>query len=205
MKRRALIALFTLTMTAAMIAGCGNSPNHNLTEENGQESPAEASEETDSHIEEAGEETTSDLERESGDETASGESEASNQAEPEADPDGAAPKEGTAASTEAGSQTADYTVTVMNAIMYAKNAVNLRQGPGTAYSKVGSLRKGDQVTVTGRADSGWYQLDSGAFVSDKYLDSKAPEATPADTTAPGMSADPATVLPVTIPASSLGL
>ena len=59
MKRRALIALFTLTMTAAMIAGCGNSPNHNLTEENGQESPAEASEETDSHIEEAGEETTS--------------------------------------------------------------------------------------------------------------------------------------------------
>jgi len=200
-KRRALIALFTLTMTAAMIAGCGNSPNHNLTEENGQESPAEASEETDSHIEEAGEETTSDLERESGDETASGESEASNQAEPEADPDGTAPKEGTAASTEAGSQTADYTVTVMNAIMYAKNAVNLRQGPGTAYSKVGSLRKGDQVTVTGRADSGWYQLDSGAFVSDKYLDSKAPEATPADTTAPGMSADPATVLPVTIPAS----
>ena len=47
MKRRALIALFTLTMTAAMIAGCGNSPNHNLTEENGQESPAEAPSGTD--------------------------------------------------------------------------------------------------------------------------------------------------------------
>ncbi len=53
--------------------------------------------------------------------------------------------------------------------MYVKDSVNLRQGPGIEYAKVGNLTKGQQVTVTGQAGNGWYQLDSGAFVSNKYL------------------------------------
>ena len=53
-----------------------------------------------------------------------------------------------------------YTVTEMSATMYAQNAVNLRQGPGTEYAKVGNLTKGQQVTVTGQAGNGWYQLDN---------------------------------------------
>lgn len=67
---------------------------------------------------------------------------------------------------------ADYTVTPMTATMYAQQAVNLRQGPGTNYDKTGSLSTNQSVEVTGYTDvaSGkWYQLSSGSFVSSKYL------------------------------------
>lgn len=74
--------------------------------------------------------------------------------------------------------------------MYVKNSVNPRQGPGRDYSKVGSLNKGDQVTVTGQADNGWYQLDSGAFVSNKYLTNDAPAATTVPGTVPEMAVAP---------------
>lgn len=67
---------------------------------------------------------------------------------------------------------ADYTVTPMTATMYAQQAVNLRQGPGTNYDKTGSLSTNQSVEVTGYTDvaSGkWYQLSSGSFISSKYL------------------------------------
>lgn len=67
---------------------------------------------------------------------------------------------------------ADYTVTPMTATMYAQQAVNLRQGPGTNYDKTGSLSTNQSVEVTGYTDvaSGkWYQLSNGSFVSSKYL------------------------------------
>ncbi|MCI9072393.1 MAG: SH3 domain-containing protein [Lachnospiraceae bacterium] len=290
MKRKALIALFTLTMTAAMITGCGNRPDQNLAAENSQESPAEAgggsgeeaSDAAESNTEEAGDEAALGIEGESGDGTASGiegesrdgtasgiEGESSDEAAsgaegdngdeagsgtadgigsetgssrdvtgqgestqetsreesrdtgqgesqetpgdleapkpdgPNASIDGTSRKEGTPAPAEAGSQTPDYTVTAMNTVMYVINAVNLRQGPGTDYSRVGSLSKGDQVTVIGQADNGWFQLDSGAFVSNRYLGGEAPVATPADTAATGLPADPAAALPVTVPVTTV--
>lgn len=67
---------------------------------------------------------------------------------------------------------ADYTVTPMTATLYAQQAVNLRQGPGTNYDKTGSLSMNQSVEVTGYTDvaSGkWYQLSNGSFVSSKYL------------------------------------
>lgn len=68
---------------------------------------------------------------------------------------------------------ADYTVTPIDAqTMYAQQAVNLRQGPGTNYDKTGSLSTNQSVEVTGYTDvaSGkWYQLSNGSFVSSKYL------------------------------------
>ena len=94
-------------------------------------------------------------------------------------------------------QAPEYDVTAISATMYVKNTVNLRQGPGSSYAKVGSLNKGDQVTVTGQAANGWYQLDSGAFVSNKYLDSTAPAATPA--TVPGTTVLPTDQTGVVIP------
>ena len=77
--------------------------------------------------------------------------------------------------SEAGQTTSEesnYTVTPMTATLYAQQAVNLRQGPGTNYDKTGSLSTNQSVEVTGYTDvaSGkWYQLSSGSFVSSKYL------------------------------------
>ena len=70
------------------------------------------------------------------------------------------------------SEESNYTVTPMTATLYAQQAVNLRQGPGTNYDKTGSLSTNQSVEVTGYTDvaSGkWYQLSSGSFVSSKYL------------------------------------
>ena len=77
--------------------------------------------------------------------------------------------------SEAGQTTSEesnYTVTPMTATLYAQQAVNLRQGPGTTYNKTGSLSTNQSVEVTGYTDvaSGkWYQLSNGSFVSSKYL------------------------------------
>lgn len=77
--------------------------------------------------------------------------------------------------SEAGQTTSEesnYTVTPMTATMYAQQAVNLRQGPGTTYDKTGSLSTNQSVEVTGYtevASGKWYQLSNGSFVSSKYL------------------------------------
>ena len=56
--------------------------------------------------------------------------------------------------------------------MHASGAVNVRKGPSTDYERVGGLAKGQEVTVTGQADTGWYEIAYGegkAYVSNKYL------------------------------------
>lgn len=71
-----------------------------------------------------------------------------------------------------------YTVTAFAAkTMYAIKSVNVRTGPSSEYSKIGSLSVNQEVSVTGVAnESGWYQIDFAggtAFVSNNYLsDSK---------------------------------
>ena len=40
--------------------------------------------------------------------------------------------------------------------MYSTTALNVRKGPSTDYEIVGSLKHGQDVTVTGLADTGWY-------------------------------------------------
>ena len=234
MKKRALITLLALTMTAAMITGCGNKPSQDQAAETTQESTVESSEEstdaapdesepgsdaepTTESTEDGSEQTSSEEpaeaqaeESQEPSQEASKESEsASNATEPAAESGSAAQAETTPevtpATTEAQapaeqSQTPEYDVTAISATMYVKNTVNLRQGPGSSYAKVGSLNKGDQVTVTGQAANGWYQLDSGAFVSNKYLDSAAPAATTA--TAPGTTVLPTDQTEVAIPVNT---
>ncbi len=69
--------------------------------------------------------------------------------------------------------TSGYTYTEMNETMYAKNAVNVRNLPSTNGTKLGRLKKNNEVAVTGRCnETGWYRISYGdgeAFVSDKYL------------------------------------
>ena len=207
MKRRVLITLMAITMTAAMITGCGKKPVENIvdeiTQESTMETETEPSQEPSTEVEPSTEEqpaesdpetdtTTPDetpAPTEAPTETEPSQEESKPEAVPEADTVPLANTPATANTTEAPTEQApDYTVTAMNATMYVKNSVNLRQGPGTGYSKVGSLNKGDQVTVTGQAENGWYQLDSGAFVSNKYLTTNAPAAVPVDTTTvPGVT------------------
>ena len=67
----------------------------------------------------------------------------------------------------------EYEVTEVEEVsMYASNAVNVRQGPSTDFERVGALKLGQEIKVTGQASTGWYEIVYGeekAFVSDKYL------------------------------------
>ena len=73
--------------------------------------------------------------------------------------------------TECG-ENAAFTVTAMSATKYAKSSVNVRKGPSADYEKIGTLSTNQKVTVTGQADTGWYQIELNgevAYVSNNYL------------------------------------
>lgn len=202
MKTRLFVTLLALALTVGMVCGCGNKTNQNMPEE-ADPATVESTEPSRDTAPTAEPETAAGAED-------SGESEEEPEAAPTPEPTQAseetsdtqesaatpAPAETTASAEPENSDIATsteqtaYTVTEMSATMYVKNAVNLRQGPGTEYAKVGNLTKGQQVTVTGQAGNGWYQLDSGAFVSDKYLS----DAAPVQQVAGAASADPAVSL-----------
>lgn len=73
-------------------------------------------------------------------------------------------------------------------VMWATGAVNVRENGSTSYKKVGFLKAGEQVTVTGTDSTGWYEirLQDGTVghVSDKYLteDDPSVSAVPTDET-----------------------
>ena len=73
-------------------------------------------------------------------------------------------------------------------IMWATGTVNVRENGSTSYKKVGSLKAGEQVTVTGTDSTGWYEIKmqdgTVGHVSDKYLteDDPSVSAAPADAT-----------------------
>lgn len=86
----------------------------------------------------------------------------------------------------------EYTVTAFedSRTMYASNAVNVRKGPSTDFDIVGSLKSGQEATVTGQADTMWYEIQYGedkAFVSNKYLQDEKPAEEPAPETNPEAS------------------
>ena len=62
--------------------------------------------------------------------------------------------------------------------MWATQIVNCREGASTEYNKVGSLTEDEEVSVTGMASTGWYQItrEDGTivYVSEKYLTEKEP-------------------------------
>ena len=61
--------------------------------------------------------------------------------------------------------------------MYAKQSVNVRKGPSSDYEQLGSLSSGQEVTVTGIADTGWYRInynDEDGYCSNNYLQTEKP-------------------------------
>ena len=76
--------------------------------------------------------------------------------------------------------TADPEVPVTDEIatMYATDTLNVREKPSTEAKIVGQLNKGDEVSVTGYTDTGWYRIkyDGGQyFVFGEYLSYDKPE------------------------------
>lgn len=70
-----------------------------------------------------------------------------------------------------------FTVEDMSATMYATDSVNVRSGPSADYDRVGSFKKNEAVTVTGRASTGWYRVEikgGVGYVSNSYLTDKKP-------------------------------
>lgn len=66
----------------------------------------------------------------------------------------------------------EFTVEAHNAVLFVKKAVNVRKGPSTDYEKIGGLNRGEQIQVTGIADTGWYQIQyngATAYVASSYL------------------------------------
>lgn len=106
----------------------------------------------------------------------------------------AAPAETTAAQTEAATEATtaapSYTETEYYATVYASCDINVRTGPGTSYSFVTLISRGDSIEVVAQTDNGWYKLASGNFVkADLCSNEPLPEPTPAP--APDPAAAPA--------------
>lgn len=87
------------------------------------------------------------------------------------------------------------------ATVYCTHDINLRSGPGTSYSVVRVLHVGEEITVTGRTDSGWYRTYSGNFVLQDYT-STEPVATTAAPTTSTTTAATATTTQATQPSMS---
>lgn len=105
-----------------------------------------------------------------------------------------------------------YTYTEMNATMYAKQPVNVRNLPCKDGDRVGSLAKAQSIHVTGKCkETGWFRVDYKgitAFVSAGYLLEEPPvtdtsatpnvsitpevSTTPESSTTPGTSTTPNT-------------
>ena len=85
------------------------------------------------------------------------------------------------ASEEAGAtlERTVYTVTEYEApvTMYTSDTVNVRNGAGTDYDKIGKLKWGSETQVTGETDNGWYEVafgDTTAFIIGDYMVSELP-------------------------------
>lgn len=67
---------------------------------------------------------------------------------------------------------ADKNMTAFSATANTTETLNVRSGPSTSYSKIGSLSKGAKVIIVGKFSSGWYKIQYGSgfgYVSGSYL------------------------------------
>ena len=71
-----------------------------------------------------------------------------------------------------------WKINSLDKTMYATSNVNVRKGPDSSYSKLGSLSKSQEVHITGQCEeTGWYQIDYKGeigFVSKDYLHDTKP-------------------------------
>ena len=66
----------------------------------------------------------------------------------------------------------EITVTELSATGEITSDVNVRKGPSTDYDKIGTVRAGETVTVTGQSHDGWYRIEfqgTEGFVYGQYM------------------------------------
>ena len=170
-----LIMVLVMSMTAcatddAGVADAGVSDGQEISTEVSENEEVSYDETSDTGA--ASETTEESIE----DENASGNS-SENEANSEAGSEEASTEEASeeASEEEASEEVSEepaFTVEAYDAVLIVKKAVNVRIGPSTDYEKIGGLNKGDQIQVTGIADTGWYQIQyngTTAYVSASYL------------------------------------
>lgn len=198
MKRKILVVLLAVTLTAGAFAGCGNkaagegrvqaavADAESGQNENGGNPESEASKAESDTAAEPTPDTTA---------TPTAEPAPSATAAPTAEPTsdrGAASDvnmNNVNIETESGDQAADttqpdtagYTFDESVAgVMFAKSSVNLRSLPSTDGNKVGRLSGGQEVKVTGQCvETGWYRIqlddESIVYASDSYIVAEKPQ------------------------------
>ena len=158
MHKRLLIILTTITLSTALLVGCGNKQEEipqATTEEIAPEkteeetaSPTEVAEQTPEATTEPVEETTNEPEP-----TEIAELEPTEEPTPEPQ--------------------AIYTYTDMSATMYAQQTVNVRDLPDTSGNKIGSLSTNNEIIISGQCnETSWYRFEYNgnvAYVSNKYV------------------------------------
>lgn len=92
----------------------------------------------------------------------------------------------------------NFDVTPMQATVYAatQSGLNVRSGPSTNYEKLGTLKYGQEITVTGKIGNDWYQIlysngygyVSAQYVSDTPLNTENP-SDPEDSLNPATDAE----------------
>ena len=50
--------------------------------------------------------------------------------------------------------------------------LNIRKGPGTEYTKIGTLTRNQTIVVVARTSNGWYKTIDGFYASETYLSKK---------------------------------
>ena len=177
MHKRLLIILTTITLSTALLVGCGNKQEEipqATTEEIAPEQteeettpPTEIAEPTPEATTEPVEEATAEPVEEATAEPETTEPMETVEPEPTEEPTPEPTEEPTP------EPQAIYTYTDMSATMYAQQTVNVRDLPDTTGNKVGSLSTNDEITISGQCtETGWYMFEyngSVAFVSNKYV------------------------------------
>ena len=170
MHKRLLTILATITLSTALLVGCGNkqeeipqATTETATATTTEESITEQAEEATATLEKTAE-PTPEVKEEPSEETTT---------EPETEPTEIAEPEPTEEPTPESEPQAIYTYTDMSATMYAQQTVNVRDLPDTNGDKIGSLSTNDEITISAKCnETGWYRFEyngSVAYVSNKYV------------------------------------
>ena len=170
MHKRLLTILATITLSTALLVGCGNkqeeipqATTETATATTTEESITEQAEEATATLEKTAE-PTPEVKEEPSEETTT---------EPETEPTEIAEPEPTEEPTPESEPQAIYTFTDMSATMYAQQTVNVRDLPDTNGDKIGSLSTNDEITISAKCnETGWYRFEyngSVAYVSNKYV------------------------------------
>ena len=194
-KKKTLIFFLSISLISFGLTGCGGGEGDTVQDTSAIADPGQASE-TEETGEESAEPDTEDQEA-SEEDAAAAEQDLTTDLEEQEDFDSSESEalEEDAGEDEDSDTLPAYEVTEYEetTVMYASGAVNVRQGPSTDYEIVGFLGRGQEITVTGQADTGWYEVlyrEEKAFVSNKYLQNERPEEEPAPEPEP--ESEPAT-------------